>query len=856
LLSFSPAGVYPAGGSPLAVVTGDFNGDGRLDLATASRQISKAVSVLLGNANGTFQPARNTAEGDAPTFLATGDFNRDGKLDVVTTSDAGVNLIMGSGDGSFQAPHKVVLPDQLPPSAAGAFLHQAGRSVAVGDLNGDGKLDLVVHARTAKSVLTGSGYWGNYYTTVNDDYVNVLLGNGDGSFSFKAASHLDNLVAPGAVLGDFNMDGKLDIVAVGSDVSVLRGNGDGTWQPTVHSAGAGPTVVAGDLNGDGKLDLVVGTSVLKGNGDGTFQAGQTLAVSPYPQSLVLGDVNRDGKLDITALTSVTKFASYGYYGGGYDPTTTDSASVLLGHGDGSFGLPVVSMVDSFSGINVYFGGAAMADLSGDGRPDLVKANAYSDGVSVLLNDGVWPAADAPSIKVNDATVTEGNSGTTAATFTVSLSSASVQTVTIHYATAAGSATAGSDFQAASGTLTFAPGATSRTITVLVNGDRVAEPVESFSLLLTAPTNALLADASGSGTVVDDDPYISIAGYSGPEGNSGTMPFTFTVTLSAAYDVPVIVSYVTADLTSAEVNGYGLTAATAGVDYAAKSGTVTFAAGQTNQTITVSVNGDRLGESNESFAISLTGTTAGTIGSAPAFGTILNDEPLVAIGGGGTVVEGNSGTKDVTFTVTLSATSLAPVTVTYATSDGSATSAGGDYRTASGTVTFAAGQTTKTISVQVNGDRFAEGDETFALNLTGATGALITNGSSYATIHDDEPRISINSASVTEGNSGTTLLAFTIWLSAPYDQTVTVNLATHDDQATVAGGDYVAKSGTLTFLPGETVKTFTVTIKGDTQRETDESFYVVLSGSSSNALIHDEYGWGTIVTDEAPSRKRQ
>src|SRR5947199_3559474 len=106
------------------------------------------------------------------------------------------------------------------------------------------------------------------------------------------------------------------------------------------------------------------------------------------------------------------------------------------------------------------------------------------------------------------------------------------------------------------------------------------------------------------------------------------------------------------------------------------------------------------------------------------------------------------------------------------------------------------------------------------------------------IQDDEPRISIDSVSVKEGNSGTKLMTFTVILSAAYDQAVTVNFATHDDSATVAGGDYVAKSGTLTFAPGQTTKTFTVTIKCDTKREADESFYVLLIGASNNALIPD------------------
>ncbi|HSC57453.1 MAG TPA: Calx-beta domain-containing protein, partial [Nitrospira sp.] len=217
----------------------------------------------------------------------------------------------------------------------------------------------------------------------------------------------------------------------------------------------------------------------------------------------------------------------------------------------------------------------------------------------------------------------------------------------------------------------------------------------------------------------------------------------------------------------------------------------------------------------------------------------------------TVTEGNTGTLAANFTVTLAAASTETITVTYATGDGSAT-AGSDYQTASGTLTIPAGQTSGTITVLVNGDRLAEYDEYFTVNLTSATGALITSGTGYETIQDDEPRIRINSVSVTEGNSGTKLMTFTVTLSTAYDQAVTVNYATHDNSATVADNDYVATSGTLTFAPGQTTKTFTVTIKGDKKKESDESFYVLLSGASSNALIDNAYGWGTILNDDGPT----
>src|SRR5262249_50910086 len=160
-------------------------------------------------------------------------------------------------------------------------------------------------------------------------------------------------------------------------------------------------------------------------------------------------------------------------------------------------------------------------------------------VSVLLNDGAWPDPNLPTVRISSVTVAEGNTGTTAAVFTVTLSAASDQPVTVAYSTADSSATAGSDYQSASGSVTFAPGETAKTVTVLVNGDRVGEPNETFFVTLSNPINALVAGGQGVGTILDDEPRISISDVSKKEGKkTQTTLFTFTVTLSAAYDQPV------------------------------------------------------------------------------------------------------------------------------------------------------------------------------------------------------------------------------------------------------------------------------------------------------------------------------
>jgi hypothetical protein len=223
-------------------------------------------------------------------------------------------------------------------------------------------------------------------------------------------------------------------------------------------------------------------------------------------------------------------------------------------------------------------------------------------------------------------------------------------------------------------------------------------------------------------------------------------------------------------------------------------------------------------------------------------------PLVSIGDV-TVTEGNIGTRAATFTVTLSAASSQPVTLLYATASDTAT-AGSDYQAASGTLTIPAGQTSGTISVLVNGDRLAEPNETFVVNLSSPTNASIADGQGVGTIVDDEPRISISDVTKYEGKRGqTTLFTFTVTLSAAYDQTVTMSFHTVDGTAKNSDQDYLAKTGTLTFKPGETTKTITIIVNGDSKKEANETFYLDLFSNSSNSLFTKKRGVGTILNDD-------
>jgi Big-like domain-containing protein/Calx-beta domain-containing protein len=240
-----------------------------------------------------------------------------------------------------------------------------------------------------------------------------------------------------------------------------------------------------------------------------------------------------------------------------------------------------------------------------------------DSVAMQYSDGGGPTL--PSLSINDVSVTEGNSGTVNATFTVTLSPASSQNVTVNYATAPGTATSGVDFTATSGTLTFAAGATSKSIAVPVIGDTVSEPNETFVVNLSNATNATISRAQGIGTIVDDDtsvpvPTLSINDVSITEGNSGTSNATFTVSLSAASTQTVTVNYATASGT-----------ATSGSDFTAVSGTLTFAAGTMTQPIQVPIVGDTRPEPNETFTVNLTGAVGATIARATGTGTIVDND---------------------------------------------------------------------------------------------------------------------------------------------------------------------------------------------------------------------------------------
>ncbi|MEZ4593155.1 MAG: Calx-beta domain-containing protein [Chloroflexota bacterium] len=337
------------------------------------------------------------------------------------------------------------------------------------------------------------------------------------------------------------------------------------------------------------------------------------------------------------------------------------------------------------------------------------------------------------LTIADISVNEGDSGTTDAVFTVTLSPASSQTVTVNYATVAGSATANNDYTPTSGQLTFTPGQTSRTITVPIIGDTNDESDETFTVNLSSASNADIIDGTATGTIVDDDGLgsLTIADQTVTEGDSGTKSVVFTVTLSPAAASSVTVNYATANGT-----------ASAGTDYVANSGLLTFSPGQTSKTITVTVNGDNTDEgTSENFLVNLSNASGANIADSQATGTIMDDETaVISLTFGPQVAEGDSGTKTAAFTVTLNHAASFPITVDYATEDGfgnDGADAGSDYQAKSGTLTFTPGTTSLPINVTIYGDETAEPDERFVMRISNGNPAPLLATVAYGDILNDD-----------------------------------------------------------------------------------------------------------------------
>ncbi len=339
--TFCASQLTKVGAKPQAIVTGDFNRDGKLDWVTLN-STDNTISIALGQGNGSFGTATVKATGANPVSLIVADFNRDGNLDlaVANQNDLSLSIYMGNGDGKFQ-------------SVSTVGLNNAPNKLAFDDFNHDGKIDIAI-------------------TSYQSKRIEILLGKGDGTFQGQKSIAVEG--GPfGLTVGDFNQDGQPDLATIlydANQLALLLGNGDGSFQPAslVSVAEYSRSITCGDFNGDGKLDLAIShsaagsASIHLASGGGGFEPAFLVYLGPDPYRVIAADVNRDGKADLIAVNN---------WGG--------SVSVLISKG------PL-----GFEEAKQYATGGspaelAVGDFNGDQRPDIVTADSATSTVSYLAN---------------------------------------------------------------------------------------------------------------------------------------------------------------------------------------------------------------------------------------------------------------------------------------------------------------------------------------------------------------------------------------------------------------------------------------------------------------------------------------
>jgi uncharacterized membrane protein YgdD (TMEM256/DUF423 family) len=644
---------------------------------------------------------------------------------------------------------------------------------------------------------------------------------------------VNNSWALNGTIGKCNQQYSLDLAVLReSEIAVTfsAGNFGPDTQTSVSPANDTSVIAAGAI--DSRLRIATASS----RGSGACDGGV------YPQLVAPGVSILT--LDLTPVyynvVSGTSFASAHLSGG----------MALL---KGAFPDATVSQLESALTNSATDLGAAGADQNyGYGLMHL-------EGAYDWLVENAGGGGDPPPVPGDiqlESAIFSISEGAASLTIGVSRTAGSDGSVSIDYATSDDSATAGIDYSATSGTLTFLDGEVSQSFSVTILDDTNYEGDEIFTVALSNPIGGagLGTPLSATTTITEDDPPPVIPGNVQLESASysvseGVASIAISVSRTAGSDGSVSIDYATSD-----------DSATAGIDYSATSGTLTFLDGEVSQSFSVSILNDTNYEGDETFSVALSNPTGGASLGTPssATTTITEDDPppaagsLLFSGSSYTVAENGA---SVLITVTRTGGSSGSVDVDYATGDASAT-AGLDYTVSNGTLTFADGEVSRSFSVAILDDTEYEGDEDFTLTLSNATGGATigTPSSATTTITEDELPPSAGSllfsgSSYTVAENGASVL-ITVTRTGGSFGSVDVDYATGDASAT-AGLDYTVSNGTLTFADGEVSRSFSVAILDDTNYEGDETFSVALSNPTGGASLGIPSSATTTITEDDP-----